>query len=328
MAIKINLTAQDLFGNDAAEDEVEDVFQSYAVERPEVGAFLDEQRRICIARAYKGEGKSALLRLVRTRLEISEESPLLVRANGKQISPSLTGEDTDAWVREWKKSLLNCVARELGSQIGMAWSDDAISLVEAAEQNGYRSKSIISAIFDRLRTPAVPVQRERGSLVDPERIVQRWAKRGDSIWVFVDDVDENFKNAPTYKAKVAAFFIAAREIVNTIPQIRMRLAVRPNTWTTLSLEYESLSKVEQYTHELRWTEADIRDLISGRIRGYLQRTAQMEMAQRDIGHSPDSLDLISLVFDSPVTWGGRSRPTHVPLATLSRRRPNPTDHFA
>lgn len=59
----IRLTDPHLFGNDAAEDEDAEIFASYALERPELGDFTSPSRRICIARAYKGEGKSALLRL-------------------------------------------------------------------------------------------------------------------------------------------------------------------------------------------------------------------------------------------------------------------------
>lgn len=66
--MKIILNDKTLFGNEAAEDEVEDIFTGYAVERPEVSKFLDQTSSLAIARAYKGEGKSALLRLVALRL--------------------------------------------------------------------------------------------------------------------------------------------------------------------------------------------------------------------------------------------------------------------
>jgi hypothetical protein len=318
---RIDLRASDLFGNDAAEDESEDVFRGYAVERPELGTLLDSTRKIGIVRAFKGEGKSALLRLVQAHLASGREAPLLVSVSGKQVSPAGTADDTDAWVREWKRALLQVVARELGSQIGMAWGDDAMSLVEEAEQSGFKSRSLVSAIFDRIKSPAVPVQRERPPVASHEKLVQRWAARTDGIWLVVDDVDENFKNTQQQKTKVASFFIAAREIANSIPQIRLRLAVRPNTWTTLAYEFEALSKVEQYNVELRWTEENLRDLLAARVKGYLVRTKQWDALAGTSGGIPRPEELIGLVFDSPVAWGGNSRPVHVPLVTLSRRRP-------
>jgi hypothetical protein len=318
-APRIDLTAAYLFGNDAAEDEEEDIFLGYVVDRPELKAFLDPSNKICIARAFKGEGKSALLRLVQNRLGRGDDPPLILAATGKQLSPEQTAGDTDAWVRDWKRSILQHIARELGARLGTAWSDDAISLVEEAEQAGFKSRNFISAVFDRLKSPSVPIARERAPIANAEKLVQRWAARTDGIWLFVDDVDENFKNDPGHKLKVASFFIAAREMVNAIPQLRVRAAVRPNTWTTLVLEYEALSKVEQYNVDLRWTEPKLRDVLGARVRGYLVRTSQWEEVAS--GRAPSADDLIAMVFQSPVEWGRKTRPVHVPLVTLSRRRP-------
>jgi hypothetical protein len=64
----IDLTDPTLFGNDAAEDEQDDVFSSYAYERPELSAFSDGNRSLVVARAYKGEGKSAMLRLAERKV--------------------------------------------------------------------------------------------------------------------------------------------------------------------------------------------------------------------------------------------------------------------
>lgn len=318
-APKIDLTATYLFGNDAAEDEEEDIFLGYVVDRPELKAFLDPSNKICVARAFKGEGKSALLRLVQARLSHGENAPLILAATGKQLSPTQAATDTDAWVRDWKRSILHHVARELGSRVGSAWSDDAISLVEEAEQAGFKSKNFISSLFDRMKSSAIPVSRERLPVANAEKLVARWAARTDGIWLFVDDVDENFKNDASHKLKVASFFIAAREIVNAIPQLRIRAAIRPNTWTTLALEYEALSKVDQYNVDLRWTEPELRDVLAARVKGYLVRTNQWNELAR--GKAPSGDDLIALVFQSPVEWGRKARPVHVPLVTLSRRRP-------
>ena len=318
-APRIDLSAAYLFGNDAAEDEDEEIFLGYVIDRPELKAFLDPANKICIARAFKGEGKSALLRLVQDRLNRSSDPPLILSATGKQLSPTLSESDTDAWARDWKRSLLQHIARELGARIGKAWSDDAISLVEEAEQAGFKSRNFVSTIIDRFKTSAAPVSRDRPPLANPEKAVQRWAARTDGIWLFIDDIDENFKNDPVHRIKVASFFIAIREIANSIPQIRIRTTVRPTTWTTLSLEYEALSKVEQYNIDLRWNESELRDVVGARVRGYLSRTNQWPIIAN--GRTLSADDLIAFVFQSPVEWGKNLRPVHVPLVTLARRRP-------
>lgn len=318
----LDLTAPDLFGNDAAEDEDPAVFRAYALRRPEVDAFLSPERPICIARAYKGEGKSALLRLVSDGLSVQKDAPVVIEARGKQLSPEVRSLHTDPWVRGWKAALLEAVAHELGARIGFAWSDDAMTLVEEAERGGYRARSFVSSLLDRLKVKGAPLERVRPEVAQHERVVQRFAEREDAIWLIVDDVDENFQNTPEQRAKVASFFIAARELFRVVPQLRLRLAVRPNTWTTLSYEAEALSKVDQYCTDLRWSAEDIEELLLARVRAYLGRleAAGKFKAERSVARMGRD-EALSRVFEVTVDWNHRRRSIQVPLTTLSRRRP-------
>ena len=56
--LEIDLSAPDLFGNDAAEDEEEDVFQAYAVDRDETRNFSDPMRRLCIVGPTRAKGRA------------------------------------------------------------------------------------------------------------------------------------------------------------------------------------------------------------------------------------------------------------------------------
>jgi len=203
--MKIALDDKSLFGNEAAEDEHEDVFSSYAVDRPEVTAFLDPDAHIAIARAYKREGKSALLRLVTLRLREQSDLPIVISIPASSISPTLDSTDSDQWVRGWKTNILKLAAREIGAGIALAFSDDAISLVEEAEANGFKSRSFVSAVVDRLRSSAVPIERTRTQIENPEKVLQRWVKEGNRVWFVIDDLDQNFENTPAYRVKVATF---------------------------------------------------------------------------------------------------------------------------
>lgn len=321
--LRVNLTDFHLFGNSAAEDEEEDVFLAYIVERDELTAFLDKSRRICIARAYRGEGKSALLRRVVFRLESREDKPLIIHLRGNDVAPDSTSTDTDSWRRGWKRSLFQAVAREIGARIGMAWGDDAITLVEEAEHAGFKSRSVVSSIFDRLKLSAkgAKLERERLPAANHEKLVQRWSRGEDSVWLIIDDVDENFNNLAEQKAKLAGFFSAIRDVVNTVSQVRIRAAVRPTTWATLVHQHESLSKVQQYVFDMGWDHNGLMKILASRIRGYLQRSAQLENFSHRLGRSPDESDFLSVVFETPVRWGNEEKPISVPLATLARRRP-------
>lgn len=318
--MKIALDDKSLFGNEAAEDEHEEVFSSYAVDRPEVTTFLDPDAHIVIARAYKGEGKSALLRLVALRLREQSDLPIVISIPASSISPTLDGTDSDQWVRGWKTNILKLAAREIGAGIALAFSDDAISLVEEAESNGFKSRSFVSAIVDRLRSSAVPIDRTRTQIENPEKVLQRWAKEGNRVWFVIDDLDQNFENTPAYRVKVATFFTALRQIANLIPEFRFRTSVRPNVWAIVKREYEALSHVEQYISDLNWTLDDFYTLIAKRIEGYLLRTNQWEAYRKTSG--TDKKSLIACVFVDPMPWGReKSRPPAVVLFTLARHRP-------
>jgi hypothetical protein len=212
----VELTDPTLFGNDAAEDEREDVFNSYAYERPEVDLFSDAARSLCIVRAYKGEGKSALLRLTQRRIRKTKEEKIVLSKTPSDLSLEVSKDDYGAWVRAWKAAIFGMFAVEIGSRIGVAWSDDAMSLVEEAEKTGFRQRSFVSSILDRLRIPSeiapVPEQTKPG-VVNPSQIIKRWADGKWQLWLFVDDVDKNFRDVTSDKIRVASFFDACREAI-------------------------------------------------------------------------------------------------------------------
>jgi hypothetical protein len=330
MTLKIHFSDPTLFGNDVAEDENEDVFQSYAVERPEVAEFVNADNNICIAHAYKGEGKSALLRLARKRLSDGATQPIIVARTALNVAPDVDSLDYGKWVRGWKTRILSSLAAEIGSQIGAAWNDDAISLVEEAERIGFKQKNFVSAVLKRLipsvQIKGVSIKFPEGSpFVDAEPILRRWLDGSGPLWLFIDDIDKNFDDTEINRLRVASFFDAARELMLALPELRIRASVRPNVWATLKMKYESLSHVEQYLYDLNWSEEQIRALLASRVRGYLQRTKQWNTARKSLppNGSDQEYALIELVFHSPMPWGaqGRTRPPHVVLYTLSKHRP-------
>lgn len=322
--IKITLSDENLFGNEAAEDELEEVFNSYAVERSEVKNFLNPERRIAITRAYKGEGKSALLRLVSLRLQKQEVTPIIINVSAAALSPEVEGIDSDVWVRGWKINILRRATREIGAKISRAFTDDEITLLEEAEGSGFKGRSFVSSLTDRLKSSAIPIERMRIGVQDPEEILKRWSEKGSNVWFIIDDIDQNFENSPTNKIKIASFFTAIRQISNLIPEFKFRASVRPNVWATIKREFEALSHVEQYIDDINWSLDDYYLLLAKRIEGYLRRTKQWETIEKDI---PKHLKgrwsfLITQVFAERMPWGkDKTREATSILYTLSRRRP-------
>jgi hypothetical protein len=326
--ISINLVDQTLFGNDAAEDEAADVFDSYFVSRQEVNDFLSPTNKLLVLRAYRGEGKSAVLR--KTIHLLSAKGAILAQSTGSSLSPAVSGANPDEWTRGWKRAIFGLLACEIGSRIGVAWSDDAMSLVEEAEKEGFKSRSFVSGVCDRLQKSPAPLARQAMGTPAPEGVVQRWLKEKPEAWVFVDDVDENFQNTPEFRAKIASFFSACRQIVNKVPEIRIRTVIRPNVWTIVRAEAESLSKAEQYMRDLVWDEPLMRSVLAKRIEGYLERSnlkAALYALCNDRGAIREE-KLIRYVFQQEMAWGydverhvAKYRPPHVVMCTLSQMRP-------
>ncbi|WP_349927486.1 hypothetical protein ABJ384_11670 [Acinetobacter sp. A1-4-2] len=322
LTVQINFKDKDLFGNDAADQEKDVVFKSYAMERTELEEFLNYSETIQIARAYKGEGKSAILRMVKEKLE-NDNKLIVINSTGVALSPDLDSEDSDTWTRAWKKKILGLIANEIGAKIGFAYTDDSTALVEQAEMNGFKSRSFISHIVDRLKINGIP-QHQREGIKDVESILSRWTD-GGGIWLIVDDIDQNFQNTGKNKLKVATYFTAIRQIVNALPEIRIRTSVRPNVWKIIKREFEALSHIEQYMVDIRWGHQDITKLLAKRIQGYLERTDQWNIFSNQLSDDLDKRNnqLISLVFEEDMKWGtnNRTRPASIVLATLSRYRP-------
>lgn len=327
---KIDLNAEDLFGNDVAEDEDDDVFKAYAVDRDEVNSFSDKFRKLCIVRAYKGDGKSALLRLAMGQIRsISGDDVIMTHGSVSSFSPNIQTDDFTTWVREWKRTLLSRIANEVGSKIKFGWTDDEMSLVEQAEKGGFKSRNLISAILERIAFKIKHKEIEidgtikKPGIIDAEEILKRWTVGKEAIWIIVDDVDLNFQNNSHNKNKVASFFVACRELINTIPEIRVRATVRPNVWTIIKMEFESLSHIEQYITDLSWSEDAMRRLLAKRVEGYcIRKGLWSDLAEElptDIMHR--ELNLIAKVFEEKMQWANSHRSPHTILYTLSKHRP-------
>lgn len=330
MAVKIQLNDPNLFGNDAAEDEEDEVFRSYALVRQEIEEFIKSTRQLGFVRAYKGEGKSALLRIARSKLFGSNTSAgLIISTPSSYLAPEVSTSDFSVWIRSWKKSILGRIATEVGAKIGFAWTDDQMNLVEEAEKSGFKQRNIIGALLRRFKPEAegggIKVTVNQPGLEGQnefEPIMRRWAQGRNPIWIFIDDVDQNFQNVPEHKNKIASFFVASRELINAVPELRIRAAIRPNVWTTIKLEYESLSHIEQYMIDLYWTEESVLQLLAKRIEGYLTRTSQLNLLPPDLLDDSDrDYRLVALAFEDRMKWGRGTRPPHVILNTLSKHRP-------
>lgn len=137
----VDLESSDLFGKLAAEDEDEAIFNSYLVERPELPRIISHRRddNLVVVSAFKGEGKSALLRMGMKALK-TQKAEFISRTTATAIAIDKSSPDVGVLARMWKASIYNYIAKEVGARIGFGWQDDSIGLVEFAQKEGFKSK--------------------------------------------------------------------------------------------------------------------------------------------------------------------------------------------
>jgi hypothetical protein len=326
----IDFSESELFGNEMAEDEEEQLFQSYVLERDEFQNFLDSSKKIQVVRAYKGEGKSALLRMTYLKLR-DFRNVIAHNCYANSLTPPLGTLSEAEYVRSWKDAYLRTAARSVGAKLSLDFSDDVISLREEAEGGGYRERGFVTAILSRLK--GLPGKPEAAGVTDPAAVLKRICGGNDlQVWIFVDDLDENFKDTEADCVRVMAALVAMRQLSNEVRELRFRTSIRPSTWVIIKRKFEALSKVEPYVIDLQWSQVQIELMFANRIRSYLQRNNGLAVASGKL-HTLGHRELVAIAFDDPMPWGlkvdvpdpdagdRKFRAPSVIVSTLARYRP-------
>ena len=230
-----------LFGNEMAEDEDERVFASYAYERDEFGEFLNPATKLKVVRAYKGEGKSALLRWL--FLELKKFRNVITHtAYANAIAPTQIAVSDAECIRSWKDAFIKVAASSVGARLDFKFSDDVLSLREQAELGGYTERGFISAILARLKK--LPGEPLAAGAADAAATLRRVAGANDlQIWLIIDDLDENFRDIDSDCVKVMSALVAMRQLSNEVGELIFRTSIRPSTWAIIKRKFEALSKI-------------------------------------------------------------------------------------
>lgn len=314
-----------LWGNEAAEDEEPAVLSSYFVRQPEFDTFFDPGVRLSIARARKGMGKSALLK----------ECEYLVGKDGKAVVVSLKGADlvaqrpvselsADEHIHDWQQRICMCINHHLGAELGFAFNDDHMLLVEGAELVGYRRRNLIGSLVARLQGRLGPVELKQLETRDHHRLLKRITNEGDwQVWVLVDDIDATFANTPEQCLRIATFFSACRDLASGFRGINLRACVRTDVWASMRTVDESLDKCEQYIFDLHWSIRSLGQLLVERVTSYADRRAPELAAEiaRDLNEKGGEFPELGVVFAPKFPWGRSRVPPHRVIHALASGRP-------
>ncbi len=331
--MKIELDDKTLFGNDAGEDEDESVLISYFVDQPAFADFLDPAKRLWIANGRKGTGKSALLVRFAHRLRTQPREPKpivlhLVPSNLVALKEPPQTENHTLLENYWKQVICGAINMELARDIGFAWTDNQIALVESAEVAGFTGRNLVSALLTRLvgkinlggvlelaPTPRPTANHEQLlNRIDREDGLRR------PVWFLLDDIDAKFQNSPAQQAFISTFFSACRNLVKETSGIGIRATVRTDVWANLTFA-EDMDKVEQYRTEIIWSATQQKTMLANRILAYIKRSDPDSEIARTWNNKDHANALIECAFVGRMKWGQATAPAEHVLRILAGGRP-------
>ncbi|WP_421301609.1 P-loop ATPase, Sll1717 family [Aeromonas veronii] len=314
--IKVN--DRRLWGNEAADDEDPELLNSYFVTQNEWDEFFDQTTPLSIARARKGMGKSALLRECAYRLADSSDSVAIsIKGSDLVAQKQFSSTTPIEQIYDWQQRICAIINRHLGASIGIALSDDKITLVESAELSGFKSRNLVGLLVDRLKGKLGSVDLQKISCADDKALLSRVSKSENfKVVLLVDDIDATFNNSPEECLRLSTFFSACRGIASNFKGISIRTVIRSDVWASIRKTDEALDKVEQYIFDISWSKKEFRSFLSERVIAYCKHIGAEELIS---GKKKE--EIISLVFEPHFPWGKGSAYPHRVIHVYSGGRP-------
>ena len=321
-----DLLSNELFGNEAGEDEDIEILNSYFVEKLEFRNFYSKNNKFFIVRSRKGVGKSALLR--KTYYQYSENNDdnisLYLKGSDLVSMNPLTSMSPNVILNSWQQRICSRINYEIGGKIGFAKNDISISLVESSELAGFKDRNIISALTDRLRVKLkdIDLRGEKLSIENAKAVLERYSKKHPmKVWLFIDDIDATFINSNEERLSLSTFFTACRYLVNHVKGLYIRSSVRTDVWTILKQHDEALDKCSQYLFDLHWSTGETGKILERKIISYFKREYPYEKQYMNLKEDEDTDKIYRLVFTSKFRWAQRQMDPYQPIHILSNARP-------
>ena len=315
------------FGNEAGDEVRGKDLAPFFVEQKQFQQFLDDRNRILVATAKKGVGKSALIQWLGYRIQETNPDDVVVKLRGADLSRAkfgLTNElkNPNDHIQDWMVRLCTVVNRNLAKKLKLALADDSITLIEAAEIDGYRERNLVRCLMDRFTKVIPRLDASKQQINNELEILKRANPK--NVWILIDDLDATFQNTDQECLELSSFFSACRYLIQDIDGITIRATMRTDVWPIIRRFDEALDKMKQYIRDIRWSEDDFRSLLARRIRHQMaEQGIQYKEPPKHVHKQDIEIQLIERAFVPRMPWGndGRENYTYRVIFTLSYHRP-------
>ena len=313
------------FGNEAGDDVEPEELITYFVEQETFKSFVDPKKKVLVAAAKKGVGKSALLKWAGFTISKVDTDALVISCRGADLSRGKFGltsklEAPADYIRDWMVRICTLVNRELASQFKIAIDDDKITLVESAEIDGYKKRNLIGCLLDRFKKILKSAAPTKLHAQEEVEILKRIKNR--KVWILIDDLDATFQRTDSESISLGTFFTACRYLVQDMQDINFRVTMRTDVWPVIRRYDEAQDKTDQYIRDIQWSQADFRRLLFRRIKSEVERQ-NIRTPQPPSHVSEDEIEehVIKMIFVPRMIWGEKEKPTYKVIYTLAYERP-------
>lgn len=300
------------FGNEAGDDVAPEELLEYFVEQDAFLKFLDPRKRLLVATARKGVGKSALLKWAAVKVASRDTDALVISVRGSDLVRSRFGltvplTTPNEYAQDWMVRLCALINRQLALKLKLAVSDDHMTLIETAELEGYRARNLVGSLLDRLQT-LLEKGRTTTKLHSRNEIELFKRVKDRKVWIIIDDLDATYQSTDAENLSLATFFSACRYLVQDVEGLYIRASVRTDVWALLRRYDEALDKMSQYVSEILWHEAEFLALLALRVRASLKQSGiARPKARRFATPAEVNEQLVEMAFVPKMQWGSYRR---------------------
>ena len=320
-----DLLNNDLFGNQAGEDEDKERLNDYYLEKEQNARFFDKGTKLSFVRARKGVGKSALLNYTAYKVEEKYPEDIIINIKASELFSLIECDEKNYLlnINCWQQRICSRVLNEIAKMINFACDDDSMRIVEHSEITGFKGKDILTALIDRLKIKGSVVEKNQTdeSVFNSYEVLKRFSsKQNKCVWLFIDDIDATFKNVEDNKIIVGSFFTACRYLTNDVNGLNIRASVRTDVWTILKNFDESLDKCEQYMLDLSWSTRDTGEILYNKIYSYFKHKDK-NIGEKNYSDTEEQKRIFNYLFTKYLLWGGNKVNPYRVIHILSAGRP-------
>lgn len=304
-----NQTIRRIFGEEDAAQEDDERLKSYFIKNSNFEDAISDQNIVLLV-GHKGSGKSATVKHSYNELRNSNIAIVINPTDILAGSADLSDQNYNAVVALWQERIQHELAKKiLNDRFNIKTDKDIINKIAR------KSGDVVSSIMTALRRG----DRSRLSLAD-DAIIENFLNEENSIFVFIDDLDQGWTSTENDIRKMSAILSAFRAITSRNQKIKIRVTLRTDIYTLMRTSDESTDKTEGSVSWVKWDGQDILSMISKRILVFFGERPDDEWL-KDLNQKYISENILSRVMDPKFAgkghWAGQH--IHNVLASLTRR---------